>query len=103
MHPQPDNPVPDPENLYSHVLSQTDNNLGSTVMSTDGKKFFYQVWNAKHSRYQSPFAGNACMHLLPQVAEELLPGETATIEGMAGIFVGSWEELAAEFKKFIHP
>ena len=70
---------------------------------TDGKKLFYQVWKAGHSLYQSPFAGNACMHLIPQVAGELLPGETATIEGRAGIFEGTREELSAEFKKFISP
>jgi len=103
MHLKPENPEPDSENLYWHALSQTDNSMGCAVISSDGEKLFYQVWKTEHSRHQSPFAGNACMHLIPQVAEELPPGKTATIEGKAGIFEGSWEELAAEFKKFIYP
>ena len=103
MHPRPENPEPDPEDLYWHVMSKTDNNPGCAVLSMDGKKLFYQVWRTGHSRYQSPFAGNACMHLLPQVAEELPPGETATIEGRAGFFDGTREELADEFNKFINP
>ena len=103
MHPRPENPEPVSENLYWHVESQTDNSLGCAVMSTDEKKLFYQVWKTGHSRHQSPFAGNACMHLIPQIAKELPPGKTATIEGKAGIFEGTWEELNAEFNKFIHP
>lgn len=103
MHTQPDNPDQNPKNLYSHVVSKTDDSLGCAVMSVDGKKLFYQVWKAGHSQHQSPFAGNACMHLRPQIAEELAPGMTATIEGTAGIFEGTWEQMAAEFQKFTQP
>jgi hypothetical protein len=102
MHPHPGNPKPDSKNLYLHKISKINKSLGCAVISTDGSKYFYQVWKTDHARFQTPFAGNACMHLIPQVAKKLSPGEIAMIEGMAGIFKGSWEELDIEFKKFIH-
>ncbi len=103
MHLKSENPEPDSENLYWHALSPTDNSMGCAVISSDKEKFFYQVWKTEHSRHQSPFAGNACMHLVPQVAKELPPGKTATIEGKAGFYEGTWEGLAAEFRNFIYP
>lgn len=102
MHPHTENPLPDSKDLYRHKVSQTNKSLGCAVMSANGEELFYQIWDTGHSRYQTPFAGNACMHLIPQVSKKLLPGETVTIEGMAGIFRGGWEELAVEFDKFIH-
>ena len=101
MHARPESPEAIPEDLYWRVVSQTDNSLGCAVSSSDGRKLFYQVWRTDHSRHQSPFAGNACMHLRPQVAEEIPPGKEAAVEGKAGIFEGTWEELAAEFENFI--
>jgi len=103
MHARPDNPEPDPNNPYWRVVSETDNSFGCAVASLDAKKLFYQVWRADRSRHQSPFAGNACMHLKPQICKELAPGRTATIQGKAGIFQGTWDELAAEFQRFVQP
>ena len=101
MHERPDNPEPDPNNPYWRVVSETDDSFGCAVMSQDGKKLFYQVWRAERSHHQSPFAGNACMHLKPQIAKTLAPGQVATIQGKAGIFEGTWEQMAAEFEKFV--
>lgn len=103
MHARPDNPEPDPKQPYWRVVSETDDSFGCAVMSVDGKKLFYQIWRTDRSHHQSPFAGNACMHLKPQIAKTLAPGQAATIEGKAGIFQGTWNEMATEFTKFIQP
>ncbi len=103
MHPHPENPYPDLDNLYLHEISQTDNYLGCAVMSTNGKKLFYMLWDTDYAQYQTPFAGNACMHLLPLIAKELKPGKTATIEGKVGIFEGTWDELSSEFNNIVSP
>jgi hypothetical protein len=101
MHLKPEQPEPDSADLYYHEVSSTDRSLGCAVRSTDGNEFFYMVWKAEKSHHQSPFAGNACMHLIPQVADQLLPGEVATIVGKAGFFKGTREELAQEFRTFL--
>lgn len=93
MHLRPDSPDPLPENPYHAELSATDASVACAIPSLDGKRFAYMVWRARRSRHQSPFSGNACMHLRPQAAPSLAPGETATLFGEAGIFEGSREDL----------
>lgn len=93
MHPRPESPEP-PENPYQAELSESDRSLACAIPSLDGKRFAYMAWRARRSRHQSPFSGNACMHLRPQVAASLAPGESATLFGAAGIFEGTREDLA---------
>ncbi|MBI4605413.1 MAG: hypothetical protein HY721_25900 [Planctomycetes bacterium] len=102
MRPPPDasSPLPGP---YDAELSARDTSLACAIPSLDGKTFFYQAWAAKRGRHQSPFRGNACMHLRPQVAERLEPGESATLRGAAGIFAGTKEELARHLEHLCAP
>ncbi|MBI4586410.1 MAG: hypothetical protein HY717_20565 [Planctomycetes bacterium] len=99
MHPRPEQADRLPENPYEAQLGAGDRSLACAVPSLDGKRFFYQAWAAKRSRHQSPFSGNACMHLRPQVAERLEPGELAVLLGAAGVFAGGAEDLARHFEK----
>jgi len=100
MHARPDRPDPLPENAYQTILSESDASLACAIPSLDGKRFAYMAWRTDRSRHPSPFWGNACMHLRPQVASSLAPGESATLSGIAGIFDGTRDDLAKHLARF---
>ncbi len=92
MHPSPDRPDPDRVPLYSFVPSATADTRACAVQALDGKWLFYQAWDHP-CQHATPCPGNACMHLLPLLAEQLDAGATARIRGCAGLFPGDWEAL----------
>ena len=94
MHPCADRPDPDSVPTYSFSPSDVADARACAVGSHDGSTLLFQAWDAP-CRYVTPCPGNACMHLIPQVAKALAPGATATINGVIGVFAGTREELAA--------
>ena len=92
MHPSPDRPDADRVPLYSFVPSATADTIACAVQSLDGKWLFYQAWDHP-SQHATPCPGNACMHLLPLLAERLEAGATARIRGRVGMFSGEWDAL----------
>src|SRR3990172_2426489 len=88
VHPHPHNPSADAGPHYSFVPSTTDDAFACAVCSQDGKRFFYQAWDAR-CLYITPCPGNACMHLWPLVARTLEPGQSCAIRGVVGIFEGA--------------
>lgn len=101
MHLQPNHPEPNQDAPYFYELSPSDTSVACAAPSWDGRRFFFQVWATKHSRHQSPFSGNPCMHLRPQVAAKLGPEASATLQGVAGIFVGTRDELSKKIQAFV--
>ena len=99
MHAFPDDPDPGKVARYFHRVSHGDTTRACAVPSLDGKFLFYQLWDTP-SKHQSPFHGNACMHLRPFVASVLEPGQSATIRGLTGITTGSREELTEKIQSF---
>lgn len=93
MHPCPEAARADDVPKYSFQLSETDDACACAVASADGRLLLFQAWAAP-CFYCAPFPGNACMHLLPLVAEHLEPGEAATVRGIIGMFPGNHEAFA---------
>jgi hypothetical protein len=99
MRARPEKPDKVPEDPYEIVLGEGDSSLACAVASLDGASFMYQAWAARRSRHQAPFSGNACMHLRPQVAERLEPGQCASLRGAAGVFAGTRDQLAQRLNR----
>ena len=97
MHAFPDRSNANTVDRYFFKAGELDNAYACAVESRDGKKLFYQAWNAP-CLYWSPFPGNACTHLLPRVASSLEPGRTARVKGMVGVFSGNRSELAQQIR-----
>ena len=97
-HASPDNPDPDETELYH--LHPHDHTVVSAcaVVSNNSDRLLYQWWQVP-CHYLSPFPGNASMVLLPVIAEKLVPGESAEIRGVMGLFEGTWDALAAALRK----
>ena len=99
MHEHPANPDAKKIDRYHAVLHDADDVRACAVESLDGQLFF-QAWNAP-CHYIAPFPGNACMHLLPLLADRLDARQSITIHGLAGIHPGSRAELTKKLEKFI--
>ena len=97
MHAFPDRPSADTVNRYFFKAGELDNAYACALQSQNGKKLFYQAWSAP-CQHWSPFPGNACTHLLPMVASQLEPEQTARITGMVGVFSGNRSELAQRIR-----
>lgn len=90
LHPRPDDPDPAKVPLYP---TPPDKLLPASIVvlrARGSQPQFFMMWSKKGFA-RAPFPGNACMHLVPQLADQLKPGETATIRGRAG-FGGSTPE-----------
>lgn len=99
MHPCPDDPDADRVPQYSFAPNESEDACACAVASEDGQCQFFQAWNTR-CHYCTPCPGNACMHLRPLIADMVQPGDSATIEGMAGIFRGSRAELTEKIRAF---
>jgi len=95
MHPCPAHPDADAVGEYEWTLSPRTDAHACAARSADGSLLFFQAWDAP-CRHIGPFPGNACMHLVPLVAELIEPEKTATIRGRIGILRGDWQALAGK-------
>ena len=64
------------------------------IKASDANMFCYQAWDVP-CRTQTPFCGNACMHLQPLVTAELAPGATGVATVRIGLREGDWNGPAA--------
>jgi len=99
MHAHPDNPDPDTMPHYSFAPSPRADTVACAAPSLDGTSFLFQAWSCP-CRFIAPFPGNACMHLLPKMADALPPGAKATIHGLVGIHDGDRGALEAHIRQF---
>jgi hypothetical protein len=99
-HPSPGNPDPDLVPRYSFVPSITGDTIAYGAQSLDGKSLLFQSWNHP-GEHETPCPGNACMHLDVPVSECLEPGEKAGIEGLCGLYSGTWTGLRSFIGKLL--
>ncbi|MHB0938226.1 MAG: hypothetical protein ACYC6A_17685 [Armatimonadota bacterium] len=99
MHAHPRQPDPDAVPPYCFAPSARTDAAACAVPSLDGTRFLFQAWSCP-CRYIAPFPGNACMHLLPTMADTLAPGAAAVVYGLIGIFEGDREALTAYIAAF---
>ncbi len=99
MHPYPERPDASRVPLYSFVPSEKSDARACAVQSPDGEAYFFQAWSGS-CRYCTPCPGNACMHLMPLVAQSLGPEASASIYGMVGIHFGDQKSLVEKLGRF---
>lgn len=99
MHPCPDHPDATAVPLYSFVPSPTADACACAVESADGGLWFFQQWNTP-CQWCAPFPGNACMHMVPFLAERLPVGATASMRGRIGMHEGDRNSLENRLRLF---
>jgi len=99
MHAHPRHPDPDAVPPYDFTPSRQADAVACAIPSLDMTSYLFQAWSSP-CRYIAPFPGNACMHLLPQMAETLAPGAAAVVYGLIGILPGNREALTAHIAAF---
>lgn len=92
MHPSPDNPDACMVPLYCFTPSQTADTRACVVESPEGDLWFFQKWDTP-CHWCTPCPGNACMHLVPFLAERLEVGAATAIQGRIGIHHGDRASL----------
>lgn len=94
-HPNPENPNSSefPEWLSEEAKNKTDK-IGRIIAleAHDNQPQLFQMWNVEGVVWD-PFPGNACMHIIPIVAERLNPKEVASIKGRIGFWGKSLDDL----------
>jgi hypothetical protein len=98
MHPHPQTPDASLVPQYSFKPNVGDV-CACAVASADRSLLFFQAWDGP-CQYCAPFPGNACMHLLPVIANVLASGSSAVIRGIAGIFAGNRDQLTTRIRQF---
>lgn len=99
LHAHPAQPDADAVPLYNFTPTERDDLLACAVASQEDDALLFQAWSTP-SRGIPPFPGNACMHLLPEVAERLAPGSAATLRGLIGLHIGDRTSLANRLTQF---
>jgi hypothetical protein len=94
MHPHPDDPDASNVPLYGFVPSEKADARACAVESESGLTFL-QAWDVP-CHHCTPCPGNACMHLVPVVAETLAAGKSAEINATIGIHDGGRQSLASD-------
>jgi hypothetical protein len=83
LHPSPDDP--DPARFPTYNLPFKDLRPASIVALEPqaGQPQIFLLFDAP-AQAREPFKGNACLHLVPRLAQSLEPGSSATVRGKAG-------------------
>jgi hypothetical protein len=92
LHPNPGDPDPARYPAYNQPFSGLrPASIVALEPQADQPQMFL-LFGAP-AEVREPFKGNACMHLIPQLAQTLAPGDSATVRGKAGFHGRSLADL----------
>jgi hypothetical protein len=92
VHPRPDAPRADDFLPYGFTYLEERASL-MAVDSLDGTKRLFEAWDCP-CRVRRPFWGNACLHLLPVLADRLEPGQEAFHRAEVAVTAQTWDQIA---------